>query len=142
MSTPYGPPPGTPPPAPYGPPAWVPAEGGFYEPSPPRRRRSPLRRVLVGIGVLGVAAVLFLGFVAPGWFFRTVLDAGAVQRGVEHTLKDSYGIRGIGAVTCPSGQPVEPSRAFDCRVRVGGQQRTVTVTIIDGRGTYRVGRPE
>lgn len=141
MSTPYGPPPGTPPPAPYGPSTGVPAEGGFYEPAP-RRRRSPLRWVLVGIGVLGVLAVLFLGFVAPGWFSRTVFDAGAVQQGVERTLKDSYGIRGVGTVTCPPGQPVEPSHAFDCRVRVGGQQRTVTVTVTDDRGTYRVGRPE
>ena len=85
--------------------------------------------------------VLFLGFVSPGWFYRTEFDATAVGNGVEQILTRSYRIEGVETATCPSGQPVRPSHTFDCQVTVAGQQKTVSVTVKDEQGTYQVSQP-
>lgn len=124
----------------YPPPsAPVPPQGGFGP--PPRKKRRVLPWLLGGAGVVVVAAVLVLGFVAPGWFVRTVFDASSVEKGVEQTLKGSYRLSGVGPVVCPSGQPVEVGSHFDCQVRIGGETKTVTVTVKTDEGVYEVGHP-
>ncbi len=97
--------------------------------------------MLSGFGVLVVAVVLVLGFVTPGWFHRTVLDAGAVEKGVERILVDSYGIAGVESVACPSGEAVEQGNTFTCRVVVGGRRANVEITVRNSRGSYEVSRP-
>ncbi|WP_433869288.1 DUF4333 domain-containing protein [Saccharopolyspora sp. CA-218241] len=170
MSSPYGPPGGAPqwgPPGPaypqgYGPPGGYPQQPpgygyggyaapqqpemfggrGFGGPQPPRRKRSALPWVLTAVGLVVVAAVVgVLGFIAPGWFNRTVLDASSVEKGVERTLAESYQLAGIEQVRCPEGEPVEPGRRFECQVRVDGQTRTVVITVKNERGVYEVGHP-
>ncbi|MDR7303468.1 DUF4333 domain-containing protein [Haloactinomyces albus] len=113
---------------------------GFPDPAleNTRTRRSRGPWLLGGLGVVA-AAVVFLGFVAPGWFHRTVFSADAMQKGVQRILEDVYGVSGIDSVTCPSGEPVEASHTFECRVTVDGRNRTVTITVTDAEGTYEVG---
>lgn len=104
-----------------------------------RRKRSSWPWLLGGFGVVAAVVVLFLGFVTPGWFHRTVFDAGAVQQGVQRVLEGTYGVQGVESVNCPDGEPVEPSHTFDCRVVVDGRTRTVTVTVTGTEGVYEVG---
>ncbi|NYH77103.1 hypothetical protein FHR84_000417 [Actinopolyspora biskrensis] len=91
--------------------------------------------------VLVALVVAFLGFVAPGWFYRSVLDAGSVQAGVRQIVRDSYGMEGVESVSCPSGQPVRPGHSFTCEVSTGGDDERVRVVVQDEEGTYAVERP-
>ncbi|MER7011373.1 DUF4333 domain-containing protein [Saccharopolyspora sp. NPDC000359] len=116
-----------------------PPPGGFG--APPRKKRSALPWVLSGSGVVVVAVVLVLGFVAPGWFVRSVFDATSVEKGVEQTLKGSYGLAGVGSVSCPGGQPVRTGNRFDCQVEIGSETKSVTVTVKTDKGVYEVGHP-
>lgn len=124
---------------------YYPSPGGFGFPpeQPPRKKRKVWPWVLGGLGALVLlAAVAVLGFVSPGWFVRSVFDASSVQKGVEQTLTDSYGINGVSGVSCPGGQPVEPGSSFQCQVQVDGQSKTVTVTVKNAEGVYEVGHPK
>ncbi|MFC7342721.1 DUF4333 domain-containing protein [Saccharopolyspora griseoalba] len=123
---------------------FYPSPGGFgFQPEPPRKKRKALPWVLGGLGgLLVIAVVCVLGFITPGWFVSSVFDAGSVQKGVEQTLKDSYGIPGVSGVTCPDGQEVEPGNSFQCQVRVDGQDKTVTITVKNAEGVYEVGHPK
>lgn len=118
--------------------------GGFGFPAvPPKKKRSALPWIIGGAGALVVlAVVLVLGFVAPGFFVRSVFDAASVEKGVTQTLKGSYTIAGVGAVTCPDGEPVEVGHRFDCRVQINGADKTVTVTVKNDQGVYEVGHPK
>lgn len=132
---------------PYGygqPQPYYPSPGGFGFPAAPQQRtRSKLPWILGGSGVLVVlAAVLVLGFAAPGFFVRPVFDAASVEKGVSHTLKGSYNIAGVGPVTCPDGQPVEVRHRFDCQVQINGASKVVTVTVKNDEGVYEVGHPK
>ena len=60
---------------------------------------------------------------------------------MQKVLKDSYGIDDVQEVSCPSGQKVEVGAGFDCDLKVGGEQKKVTVKITKDDGTYEVGRP-
>ncbi|MCC3313919.1 DUF4333 domain-containing protein [Nocardia africana] len=92
-----------------------------------------------GIGLLVVVVVaVVLAFVFLG---SDKLDNKAVQDGVQKVLKDSYGIDDVQNVSCPSGQKVEVGGTFDCTLKVGGEQKKVTVKITKDDGTYEVGRP-
>lgn len=111
---------------------------------PPKKKRSALPWVFgaLAVVVLGAAVVLVLGFVAPGWFTRTVFDAAGVEKGIERTLTDSYHLDGVTGVSCPEDQPVEPGHRFDCRVTLESGEKTVTVTVKDSLGIYEVGYPK
>lgn len=124
---------------------YYPSPGGFGFPpeEPPRKKRKAWPWVLGGVGLLVVLAVVaVLGFVSPGWFVRSVFDASSVQKGVEQTLADSYGINGVSRVSCPEGQSVEPGNSFRCEVQVEGQSKSVTVTVKNAEGVYEVGHPK
>ncbi len=92
-----------------------------------------------GVGVLVVVVVaVVLAFVFLG---SDKLDNKAVQDGVQKVLKDSYGIDDVESASCPSGQKVEVGATFNCTLKVGGEQKKVTVKITKDDGTYEVGRP-
>ncbi|CAM01571.1 uncharacterized protein DUF4333 [Saccharopolyspora erythraea NRRL 2338] len=132
------------PPAPYGqyPQGGFGGQPGFGGPAPEKRKRRALPWVLGGVVLVVVAAAVFvLGFVAPGWFVRSVFDAESVEKGVRQTLETSYRLGDVGPVTCPSGQAVQPGHSFDCRVTVEGRQQSVKVTVKNDKGTYEVGHP-
>ena len=51
-------------------------------------------------------------------------------------------MQGVSGVTCPEGQEVEPGNSFQCQVQLGGQAKTVTVTVKNAEGVYEVGHPK
>lgn len=112
-------------------------------PPRPRRKRRAVSRWILGVVIVVIAGlwVSALGFVNPGWFVHTVFDPGGVQLGVQQVLRDSYHVDGVGSVSCPPGEPVDPAVTFACKVRIGDQTRTVTIAVEDAQGTYRVSQP-
>ncbi len=103
--------------------------------------------VVGGFAAIVAAAVLVLGFWAPGWFVTTKLDVNKAQEGVQHILSDEtngYGAKNVKDVTCNHGEnpTVKKGRSFDCNVSIDGAKRQVTVTFQDNKGTYEVGRPK
>lgn len=122
------------------------AVGGFPDPladrGKQRRRRRRVWPWLLGfVMVLAMAVVGFLGFVAPGWFYRPVLDADSVRSGVGQILRDSYGLGGVDSIDCPAAQAVQPGHRFQCGVVIDGNRMRVEVTVRDEQGTYAVSRP-
>lgn len=117
------------------------APPGTYSASSGRgRKRGPW--FLAALAVLVVLGVAFSGFVAPGWFYRSVLDTGAVQAGVRQIVRDSYGMEGVESVSCPAGQPVRPGHSFTCELVTDGENEPVRVVVQDEEGTYAVERPD
>lgn len=88
--------------------------------------------VLVIAGIV-VAALMLLG--------TDKLDQKAAQEGVQKILTESYGAQDVTDVSCPSGEEVKKDAQFTCKVKVDGEDKTVTVTFTDDEGTYEVGRP-
>ncbi|BCK55455.1 DUF4333 domain-containing protein [Nocardia wallacei] len=101
-----------------------------------KSRKGALIAGAAALVVVVVAVVLGVVFLSSD-----KLDNKAVQDGVQKVLKDSYGIDDVQNVTCPSGQKVEVGKSFDCTLKVGGEQKKVTVKITKDDGTYEVGRP-
>jgi hypothetical protein len=100
-----------------------------------KRSRAPLFIVLgLLVVVLGVAAVYFFGG-------RSTLDQQAAETGVAQVLTQSYGLENVTDVTCPSGRRVKKNDSFTCTVTFEGEIRDVTITFVDDKGTYEVGRP-
>ena len=91
--------------------------------------------VVVVLAVVGV-----LGFVSPGFFNSRVLDANAVQDGVQQVLTQDYGLE-VESVTCPEGQQVVPDATFECTAVADGEQVAVPIKITSPEGNYEVGRP-
>ena len=109
-------------------------------------RRSLQLRVVISTLALSAAVVLVLavvgvlGFVSPGFFNTRVLDASAVQSGVQQVLSQDYDLE-VQSVTCPDGQQVVPDATFECTAIVDGDQVSVPIKITSADGNYEVGRP-
>jgi len=149
----YGPPPGQysrPPDVGQQPPQYgQPGQYGQFQPHMGRPIRQGRKWILIGAGVaaLIVAAVLILGFWAPGFFMTKQLDVNKAQTGVQHILTDptiGYGAKDVTDVKCNNGQDpvVKKGGTFNCDVTIGGTKRQVTVTFVDDNGTYQVSRPK
>lgn len=127
---------------------WTQSDWSQQQPGSPSQPPAPAgggkknsRRGLLfgGIGALVVVVVaVVLGFV---FLSSDQLDNSAVQTGVQKVLKDSYGIDDVQDVSCPSGQEVKVNNSFDCTLKVGGEQKKVTIKVTKSDGTYEVGRP-
>ncbi|MFJ1455866.1 DUF4333 domain-containing protein [Nocardia sp. N2S4-5] len=113
-----------------------PQQQGLQSSGAKKSKKGPLIGGVIALVVIVVAVVL--GFV---FLSSDKLDNKAVQDGVQKVLKDSYGIDDVQNVSCPSGQKVEVGKSFDCTLKVGGEQKKVTVKITKDDGTYEVGRP-
>jgi hypothetical protein len=92
------------------------------------------------VGAVVLAVVAVLGFVSPGFFNTRVLDAAAVETGVQQVLAQDYGLE-VESVTCPEGQQVVPDAGFECTAVVDGAQVPVPIKITSSDGNYEVGRP-
>ena len=99
---------------------------------------APVRRVSARRVLAAAAAVL--GFVWPGWFNSKVFDTVSVQNGVKRILQDDYKIS-VNTVTCPSSMDVKVGNSYNCQVTVGGQTKTVQITIKTADGQYEVAQP-
>ncbi|XVV06946.1 DUF4333 domain-containing protein [Actinosynnema sp. CA-248983] len=112
-----------------------------YGAVPPAKKSSALPWVIVAVVVLVVAAVGILGFVTPGWFTKKIFDNTAVQNGIVQILKDDYKISDVESATCTGENPVEPNRSFTCKVKIGGKDKDVKITVKTADGEYEVGQP-
>jgi hypothetical protein len=122
---------------------------GPYPVPPPRGSHGPLWAVLaMGAVVLSAVAVVLVLRAGPiKSLTADKLDITAAQAGVRNVLADpatGYGLAGVNDVTCNHG--VDPTifkgTSFTCGLTINGHQLQTTVTFVDDRGTYSVGRPE
>ncbi|MFD5090129.1 DUF4333 domain-containing protein [Amycolatopsis thailandensis] len=99
--------------------------------------------LFIGIGALVViiAAVGILGFVTPGWFNTQVFNNTQMQTDVQKLLTETYGIKEISAVTCPSGQEVKDGVKFTCTATIEGKPQEVPITVKGDSGNYEVSPP-
>lgn len=131
---------------------WGPADGGGVpgdEPWAPddvvrRPKRGPgglSRGVLaaIGGGVLVVAVLLVLAFVAPGFAVDRTLDKTALQNGVTQILTQNYRLQ-VGSVECQDDVEVEIGTTFECQAVVDGEPVAVPGRVIGEDGAYQVGR--
>lgn len=117
--------------------------GQTSQPWPQPGAQQPKKKTGLIIGAV-IGAVVVVAAIIGGVFFLTAkdqLDNKAVQTGVQKVLKDSYGIEDVQDVSCPSGQKVEVDQTFDCSLKVGGENKKVTIKVTKDDGTYEVGRP-
>jgi hypothetical protein len=116
---------------------WAP---GASQEAPGGGGKSRLPMIIGAAAVVVLALVGVLGFVSPGFFNTRVLDANAVQSGVQQVLSQDYDLE-VQTVTCPQGQEVVPDATFECTAVVDGDQVTVPIKITSVDGNYEVGRP-
>lgn len=111
------------------------------QPPPAKKKSSAVVWVVVALFVLVVAAVGITGFVTPGFFKKKVFDNAEVQKGVVGILKDDYKISDVESATCPANREVKPNTTFECTVKIGGEEKTVKITVKTEDGEYEVGQP-
>jgi hypothetical protein len=58
--------------------------------------------------------------------------------GVKEFLANEYQLSDVGSVDCPG----ELALRFDCTVTVAGQEKTVTVTVLNENGEFEVSEPK
>ncbi|MEV7548049.1 DUF4333 domain-containing protein [Amycolatopsis sp. NPDC089917] len=99
--------------------------------------------LFIGIGALVViiAAIGVLGFVTPGWFNTQVFNNTQMQTDVQKLLTETYGIKEISAVACPSGQEVKDGVKFTCTATIEGKPQEVPITVKGDTGNYEVSPP-
>ncbi|WP_433273262.1 DUF4333 domain-containing protein [Actinosynnema sp. CS-041913] len=114
---------------------------GFGPQQPPAKKSGAVLWVVVALVVLVVAAVGITGFVTPGFFKKKIFDNVAVQTGIVQILKDDYKISDVESATCTGENPVEPNRTFTCKVKIGGKDKDVKITVKTADGEYEVGQP-
>jgi Domain of unknown function (DUF4333) len=73
------------------------------------------------------------------------LSEGALEgaNGVAKYLQDHYQLTDIGAVDCPATPSLswEKGATFECAVTIGGEQRTVEVSVLNETGGIQVSEP-
>lgn len=115
--------------------------GPYPQPPEPKKSKTALIAAISGAVVVLIIIVLVTAFVAPGFAKSKVLNATAVQDGVQKVLTDTYKVADVSKVSCPSGQKVSSGGTFTCKATIAGKDTAVKVTITDDNGTYQVGRP-
>jgi hypothetical protein len=109
--------------------------------------------VMVRLVVLAVTAVTIAGcsngnvaWVAPPTSTTTppaeagvrVFNQEALEEGVTKILKERYN-EDATDVRCPADQVVKKGKKFDCDLKIGGDRRKVTITVIsEDRAEYEV----
>lgn len=120
---------------------------GGYPPFPeqggPQEKKKSSLPLWLGVGVLVLilGTVAFLGFVAPGFFNNTTFDSTQMESGVKGVLSNQYQVANVESVDCPDDQPVEAGHSFECTATIGGQAKKVQIKVVDDEGKYEVGKP-
>ncbi len=70
-----------------------------------------------------------------------VFDAEAMQKSVRTILTEEYLVEDVRSVTCPPGRRVEVDSTFECTAQIGGEPKTVPITVTSEKGDYQVGMP-
>jgi hypothetical protein len=117
-----------------------PHPGGYEPASGGPQDKATLPWMLIGVGGIVLALIIFLGFVTPGFFTTTVFDQNAVQDGVRRILSNEYG-QNPQQVSCPADQEVQTGSRFTCQATIDGEQHDVIITVRTDAGEYEVARP-
>ena len=86
--------------------------------------------------VLGGGAAWLLGA-----FRGDVLDQQSLEDGVVKVLNENYGEPDVKNAQCPSNEAAKNGTTFDCTVQIAGQEKKVTVRVLNDRPEYEVGAP-
>lgn len=64
--------------------------------------------------------------------------------GIAKMLADQYQITDVGSVDCPPNPSLswEKGATFDCAVVIGGEERTVEVSVLNESGNIQVSEPK
>jgi len=123
------------------------------ETAPPPWAASPASRglsvrwwIAIAVALMVVAIVLFLGFVAPGFFLTRELDVSKAEDSITALLSDpssSYG-RTVSDLKCNDGQNpiIRRGQRFTCSLKIDGQAKQVEVTFTGDDGNFEVGVPK
>lgn len=109
---------------------------------PPRRGPfglAPAALAGIGAGVVVLAVLAVLAFVAPGFAVTSTLDKTALQNGVTQVLTQNYKLQ-VGSVDCPDDVEASTGTAFACQALVDGEQVSVPGQVTSDEGDYQVGR--
>lgn len=103
-----------------------------------KRVALPVVLALLVLGGLGAVSA----YVWPGWVPKTFSQTG-LEAGVQHVLADEGGKqqREITDVACPAGVKARKGEEFTCQLKVNGQPKYVTITVLDDDGNYLVSDP-
>lgn len=107
----------------------------------PQKPKASKKTLLIG----GIAAAVVIAGGVGAWllgaFAGDSLDQKSVQDGVVRVLNEHYGEPDVKNAECPSGQPVENGTTFDCSIKLSGQQKKVTVRVLNTTPEFEVGAP-
>ncbi|MET8994806.1 DUF4333 domain-containing protein [Amycolatopsis sp. Hca4] len=108
------------------------------EPAKKPKSKKPLLIALAAVLVLalGGGAAWLLGA-----FRGDVLEQQSLQDGVVKVLNENYGEPDVKNAQCPANEAAQNGTTFDCTVTIGGQQKKVTVRVLNDRPEYEVGAP-
>lgn len=113
---------------------------GAFGAEPEKKPKSKKPVLIAGVAVL----VLAIGGGAAwllGAFRGDVLEQQSLQDGVTKVLNESYGEPDVKNAQCPANQAAQNGTTFDCTVKIGGQDKKVTVRVLNDRPEYEVGAP-
>ncbi|MEV6831289.1 DUF4333 domain-containing protein [Amycolatopsis sp. NPDC051102] len=113
---------------------------GAFAAEPEKKPKSKKPLLIAAAAVL----VLALGGGAAwllGAFRGDVLDQQSLQDGVVKVLNENYGEPDVKNAQCPANEAAQNGTTFDCTVTIGGQQKKVTVRVLNDRPEYEVGAP-
>ncbi|WP_410574157.1 DUF4333 domain-containing protein [Amycolatopsis sp. cmx-4-61] len=110
-------------------------------PAEPAKKPKSKKPALIAVGAV---LVLALGGGAAwllGAFRGDVLEQQSLEDGVVKVLNENYGEPDVKNAQCPANEAAQNGTTFDCTVTIGGQQKKVTVRVLNDRPEYEVGAP-
>ncbi|MEU8634750.1 DUF4333 domain-containing protein [Amycolatopsis sp. NPDC048633] len=113
---------------------------GAFAAEPGKKPKSKKPLLIAGAVVL----VLVVGGGAAwllGAFRGNVLEQQSLEDGVVKVLNENYGEPDVKNAQCPSNEAAENGTTFDCTVKIGEQDKKVTVRVLNDRPEYEVGAP-
>ncbi|WP_410668527.1 DUF4333 domain-containing protein [Amycolatopsis sp. cmx-4-68] len=113
---------------------------GAFAAQPAKQPKSKKPLLIAGIAVLVLVAG-GAGAWLLGAFRGNVLEQQSLQDGVVKVLNENYGEPDVKNAQCPADEAAENGTTFDCTVTIGGQEKKVTVRVLNDRPEYEVGAP-
>ncbi|GAB3153028.1 DUF4333 domain-containing protein [Amycolatopsis sp. NPDC004378] len=113
---------------------------GAFSPAPEKKPKSKKPVLIAGAVVLVLVVVGGAAWLL-GAFRGNVLEQQSLQDGVVKVLNESYGEPDVKNAQCPANEAAENGTTFDCTVKIAGQDKKVTVRVLNDRPEYEVGAP-
>jgi hypothetical protein len=110
-------------------------------PAEPAKKPKPKKPLLIALAAVVVLAAGGGAAWLLGAFRGDVLDQHSLQDGVVKVLNENYGEPDAKNAQCPANEAARNGTTFDCTVTIGGQQKKVTVRVLNDRPEYEVGAP-